>query len=94
MDTQKKTDDANIECVNGSQSELRQNEFKFKETYPGNEFSHLKERKHEVIPLVSMSEGSIYRIRELKMSSREPSTVVSEKRERYAQTVLTMFCHF
>ena len=42
MDTQKKTDDANIECVDGSQSELCQNEFKFKETHPGNEFSHLR----------------------------------------------------
>ena len=45
MDTQKNVDnDGDMGFANGSQSELRQNEFKFTETHPGYEFSHLRER--------------------------------------------------
>ena len=54
MDTHKKKDDANIECVDEIQSELCQNEFRFKETHPENEFSHLRERKRDVLPQICL----------------------------------------
>ena len=62
-------------------AELRQNEYPFRESHPGYKFSHFKQRKHEVIPIISLPKGSICRIEELEVSSATPSSITVNKRE-------------
>ena len=72
-------------------AELRQNEYPFRESHPGYKFSHFKQRKHEVIPMLSLPEGNIYRIEELEVSYATPSSIAVKKREDCEKSVLVMF---
>ena len=75
-------------------TELRQNEYPFRDAHPGYEFSHLKQRKHEVTPVISLPENSICRIKDLGVCSVAASTITAEKREKYAKSALVMFMPF
>lgn len=68
--------------------------YSFNNEHPGSEFSYLQERKHEVIPVISLPQGSICRIEELEKDSSNPSASALEKREVYAKTAMIMFLPF
>ena len=75
-------------------TELHQNEYPFRDAHPGYEFSHLKQQKHEVAPVISLPENSICGIKDLGVCSVAASTITAEKREKYAKSALVMFMPF
>ena len=47
--------------------------YQFADGYPGGEFSYLQERKHAVVPIISLTRDSICCIKDLEMASNKPS---------------------
>ena len=81
--------------VDTNEVEQVQNEaakFKFAETHPGHDFSHLRRRKFEFIPVMNIQKGSLCSIKELNLNSDDLTKEVSAKRESYAKIALLMFC--
>ena len=54
----------------------------------------MKQRKHEVIPIIYLPEGSICRIEELEVSSAMRSSIAVKKREAYAKPAVVIFLPF
>ena len=48
---------------NEDEMQHQRGSLKFAETHPGHEFSHLRRRKFEVIPVVNIQKGSLCSIR-------------------------------
>lgn len=68
--------------------------YPFQNTYPSCEVSHLKKQQHEVMSIISLPEGHIFRIQELEVCSLIPYSTTLENRKKYIRTALTMFLSF
>lgn len=66
----------------------------FAESHPGYKFSHLTERKLQVIPIVCMPRGKLGRIEDLDLRASPPTEEVSITRENYAKMALLLFYPF
>ena len=75
-------------------NQCERNTYRFRETHPGYEFAHLKKRQFEVVPIVCLPTGGMYRIQQLQMNDQNPSTKVIDVREAYAKNALVMFHPF
>ncbi len=67
--------------------------YKFKETHPGLEFSHLIQLKFSCIPRVALPKGKLCPLNELDPKFTNPPQHVVGKREMYAKIALLMFIH-
>ena len=94
MNQQEVSDEMNKGGQGIVDSDLRLMEYPFIANHPGHEFSYLQQRKFEVIPVILMPKGSIYRIEELEMSADSPTAAALNKQENYAKTALLMFLLF
>ena len=84
-------------CVNDDDLPQVQNEeakLVFAASHPGQEFSHLRRRKLEVIPVLNIQKGSLCSIEDLNLNSDAVSNEDNEKRESYAKMALLMFHPF
>ena len=68
--------------------------YAFLDDHKGKEFSHLKETKFMVIPILSLPEGMVCPIEELELDKDELSQITLEKRNNYSKEALTMFLPF
>lgn len=66
----------------------------FEKGHPGVNFAYLSKLKRVRIPNVSLPDGSLCRIEELRVNDDAPSEEVKKKRENYAKMALLMFCPF
>ena len=66
----------------------------FPASHPGHEFSHLRRRRLDVIPVLNIQKGSLCGIEDLNLNSDVVSNEVNEKRESYAKMALLMFHPF
>ena len=69
--------------------------YKFQQSHPGFEFSHLKERKHPSMPVISLpKDDGLCPIKDLQIFTDDPSEPIQKSRERYAKLSLLMFYPF
>jgi hypothetical protein len=68
--------------------------YKFKETHPGQNFSHLIQLKYPSIPRIALPKGKLCRLNELDLKCTNPPQHVFGKREMYAKIALLMFYPF
>ena len=57
----------------------------FPASHPGHEFSHLRRRRLDVIPVLNIQKGSLCSIEDLNLNSDAVSNKVNEKQESYAK---------
>lgn len=65
-------EDENDESDCDSEVGQDHNQYYFKDGHPGREFAFLRKRKHQVVPVISVPEGSICSIEDLEMSLEFP----------------------
>ena len=70
------------------------NQCPFIDEHPGHEFSHLQERRHEVIPVTSLEKDTICPIQQLEIGSSMPYASAVGKREVCVKTAMIMFLPF
>jgi hypothetical protein len=68
--------------------------YKFKETHPGLNFSHLIQLKFPSIPRIELPKGKLCPLNELDLKCTNPPHHVVGKREMYAKIALLMFYPF
>lgn len=69
--------------------------YKFQQSHPGFEFSHLKERKNPSMPVISLpKDDGLCPIKDLQIFTDDPSEPIQKSRERYAKLSLLMFYPF
>ncbi len=68
--------------------------YKFSETHPGHEFSHLIRLKHKTVPRISLPPETIYPVKDLQLNTTKPTEESFEKCEIYAKMALLMFYPF
>ena len=90
MNRRQQDDDGNMIMMEEENNAV----MRFTENHPGHEFCHLQQRKHKVIPVVSMRKGNLCRLEELEIGCTTPSATVIAKREMYAKMAMIMFLPF
>ena len=88
---ERKSNEENAETDPPDNDEL---EFMVGEDHPGYGYAYMRENRHRKIPLVSIPEGFMCRIKDLHIGSNEVDAEVEKTRERYAKTALMMFHPF
>jgi hypothetical protein len=72
--------------------------YKFSETHPGYEFSHLIKSKHKTVTRIALPTEMVYLLKNLQLNTTKPTEESLEKREIYAKmallTVVLMFYPF
>jgi hypothetical protein len=69
-------------------------EYKFSETHPGHEFSHLIKSKHKTIPRIALLTETVCPLKELQLNTTKQTEESLEKREIYAKMALLIFYPF
>jgi len=77
------------ECYTGQGYQKKK--FAFKESHPGNHFSHLAKLKKWVIPKVYIPEDKLCRVEHLKLAQDDVEEETRILRENYAKIALLMF---
>ena len=91
------TNNKNKGCDNDDELPQVQNEqakLVFAASHSGNDFSHLRRRKLDVIPVLNMQKGSLCSIEDLNLNNDAVSNKDNKKRESYAKMALLMFNPF
>jgi hypothetical protein len=68
--------------------------YKFSDTHPGHEFSHLIKLTHKTVPRISLPRETICPMKDLQLNTTKPTEESLEKREIYAKMALLMFYPF
>jgi hypothetical protein len=68
--------------------------YKFRQSHPGYNFSHLTELKHPIIPRIALPKDKICPMEELELHLTNPTEGLIDKREMYAKIALLMFYPF
>jgi hypothetical protein len=70
--------------------------YKFGETHPGHEFSHLIKSKHKTVPRIALPTETVCPLKDLQLNTTKPKPTEEslEKCEIYAKMALLMFYHF
>jgi hypothetical protein len=68
--------------------------YKFSETHPGHEFSHLIKSKHKIVPRTALPTETVCPLKDLQLYTTKPTEESLEKREIYAKMALLMFYPF
>jgi hypothetical protein len=68
--------------------------YKFSETHPGHEFSHLIKSKHKIVPRIALPTETVCWLKDLQLNTMKPTEESLEKHEIYAKMALLMFHPF
>ncbi len=68
--------------------------YKFSETHPGHEFSHLIKSKHKTVPRITVPTETVWLLKDLQLNTTKPTEESLEKHEIYAKMALLMFYPF
>jgi hypothetical protein len=68
--------------------------YKFSETHPGHEFSHLIKSKHKTVPRIALPTETVCLLKDLQLNTMKPTEESLEKCEIYAKMALLMFYPF
>jgi len=72
----------------------RSHGYRFPTKHPGHEFAYMHPLKVPAVVVVSYPEGKLCLLKELELTSDNPSQLAQEKREDYAKVALMMFYPF
>ncbi len=68
--------------------------YKFSDTHPGHEFSHLTRSKHATVPRITLPKGEMCSLKDLDLNHTKSNEQLLDKREMYAKMALLMFYPF
>ncbi len=68
--------------------------YKFSDTHPGHEFSHLIKLRHKTVPRISSPTETVCPLKDLQLNTTKPTEESLEKHEIYAKMTLLMFYPF
>jgi hypothetical protein len=68
--------------------------YKFCETHPGHEFSHLIKLKHATEPRIALPKEKVCPLKDLQLNTTKPTEESLDKGEMYAKMALLMFYPF
>jgi hypothetical protein len=68
--------------------------YRFPTKHPGHEFAYMNQLKVPAVVVVSYPEGKLCLLKELELTSDNPSQLAQKKREDYAKVALMMFYPF
>jgi hypothetical protein len=71
-----------------------QERYKFGETHPRHQFSHLIKLKHKTVPRIFLPTETVCPLKDLQINTTKPTEESLEKREIYAKMALLMFYPF
>jgi hypothetical protein len=66
-----------------------QERYKFSETHPGYQFSHLIKLKHKTVPRISLPRETACPLKDLRLNTTKPTEESLEKPEIYAKNDIT-----
>jgi hypothetical protein len=68
--------------------------YKFSETHPGHEFSHLIKSKHKTVPRIALPTETVCPLKDLQLNTTKPTVESHEKHDIYAKMALLLFYPF
>ena len=68
--------------------------YKFCETHPGLEFSHLIKLKHATVPRIALPKEKVFSLKDPQLNTTKPTEESLDKCEMYAKMALLMFYPF
>ena len=68
--------------------------YKFSETHPGHEFSHLIKSRHKTVPRIVLPTETVCLLKKLQLNTMKPTKDSLEKCNIYAKMALLMFYPF
>jgi hypothetical protein len=68
--------------------------YKFSDTHPGQEFSHLFKLRHKTVPRISLPTKTVCPLKDLQLNTTKPTEESLEKCEICAKMALLMFYPF
>ncbi len=72
----------------------RKEAYKFSETHPGHELSHLIKSTHKTVPRIALPTETVCPLKDLQVNTTKPTEESLEKCETYAKMALLMFYPF
>jgi hypothetical protein len=63
--------------------------YKFSETYPGHEFSHIIKSKHKTVPRIALPTKMVCPLKDLQLKSTKPNDEALKKYQVYAKMTPT-----